>query len=428
MLQSFLPLCFCQFEKEVDDVESRDASETALIIPAYKAAAVLPQTIEAALKIFKASQIFIINNGNTPEPQDNTAEVCAKYGVNHAWVPIGSKIIAEFVGAALTNKYKYIMLIDDDVHLPANLPIVTNRINVKTKCIGYTIKSTGANGAIGTVIQQCQDVEYKFSGLTRTFCGRYGSAIFPHGAIILWERVTLQNLFNVHPGYVISEDWFFGHAARSSGFRIEFCSQVFVETETPPNFIMNGKSDRGGFGEMTVYKQRFGRWNYFIAKRLWEDIIYILFSWRLGWREIVTKLFVMVEVHNSVMAFLRPFVTVITVIAAWRLLLILTAGTMGCYILIFCIFNAIHLRRKNEMVAWRILPVYLGMKVCLLWVNTLSVYHCVYDYARFFSKRHERVIENRQALEAVYNIRLGTRMTPLDTEIREAVLVDFVAI
>lgn len=269
-LQAFLPL-LATFEQEVDDVEKRDASETALIIPAYKAAAVLPETIEAALKIFKPEQIFIINNGSTPAPMDDTADVCAKYGVNHAWVPIGSKIVAEFVGVALTKQYKYIMLIDDDVHLPSNLPIVTDRINEKTKCIGYTIKSTGANGIRGTVIQQCQDMEYKASGLTRTFAGRYGSATFPHGAIILWEREILQDLFNVHPGYTISEDWYFGHAARSSGYRIEFCSQVFVETETPPNFIQTGSEARGGFGEMTVYKQRFGRWNYFFLFRIWED-------------------------------------------------------------------------------------------------------------------------------------------------------------
>lgn len=286
-LQTFLPLLGTRFETEVDSEESRDASETALVIPAYKAAAILPETIEAALKIFEPAQIFIINNGNTPEPQDNTAEVCKKYGVNHAWVPIGSKIVVEFIGIALTSSYKYILLIDDDVHLPANLPLVTDRLKGSTKCIGYTIKSTGANGIKGTIIQQCQDMEYKVSGLSRTFAGKYGSATFPHGAIILWEREVLRELFNVHPGYLISEDWYFGHAARSSGFRIEFCSQVFVDTETPPALFKNSAAARGGFGEMTVYKQRFGRWNYFYALRIWEDTIYILFAWRLSWRELI---------------------------------------------------------------------------------------------------------------------------------------------
>lgn len=207
---------FGRFEKHVDDPENRDASETCLLIPAYKAAGALPATIEHALKIFKPNQIFIIANGNSPTPLDDTQDVCRKYRVNHAWVPIGSKIAAEFVGVMLAKKFKYAMLIDDDVHLPPNLPIVTDRFDEHTKCIGYSIKSTGADGCRGTAIQQCQDIEYKLSGLSRTFGGMYGSAVFPHGAIILWDRAILEQLFWGHPGYKISEDWYFGHTCRVS--------------------------------------------------------------------------------------------------------------------------------------------------------------------------------------------------------------------
>lgn len=417
--QAFLPLFGTRFEQEVDSVEERDASEVALIIPAYKAALVLPETIKAALKIFKPEQIFVVANGNSETPLDNAADVCKEWGVNHAWVPIGSKITAEFVGMSLTYKYKYIMLIDDDVHLPPNLPIVTSRLKGNTKCIGYTIKSTGADGIKGTFIQQCQDMEYKISGLTRTFCGKYGSATFPHGAIILWDREVCQNLFNVHPGYTISEDWYFGHAARSSGYRIQFCSQVFVETETPPALFKDTSAARGGYGEMTVFKQRFTRWNYFFALRIIDDGLYMLFSWRLGWREIVTKIFVLVEIYDSVMAFLRPFVVVLTLIGSYRLFFEITAALTGMYILDFVIFNTWHLRRKKEMISWKVLPVYMGLKFILLWVSCISVYYGVFRYAKFFSVRHPRVIESRKALEAAYNVRLGTNLVPLDTTIGE---------
>jgi glycosyltransferase involved in cell wall biosynthesis len=419
--QAFLPMLAVRFEQEVDDVEKRDASEVALVIPAYKAAQILPETIKHALKIFKPEQIFIIANGNSPTPLDDTAEVCSEFGVNVAWVPIGSKITAEFVGVALTSKYKYILLIDDDVHLPANLPIVTDRIQGNTKCIGYTIKSTGPNGSKGTLIQQCQDVEYKLSGLTRTFCGKYGSATFPHGAIILWERATLQSLFNVHPGYAISEDWFFGYSARASGCRIQFCSQVFVETETPPDLFFTSGPARGGFGEMTVFKQRFFRWNFFWSHRLWEDTIYMFFSWRLGWREIVTKLWVTVELYDCCMAFLRPWVIVLALIANWKLLLIFLAALTGMYAAAFILFNSWHLRKKNEMVAWKVMPVYMGMKFLLMWMNVASVYWDLWCYAKYFSVKHPRVIESRNVLEAAYKARLGPNLVPLDKHIGDAV-------
>ena len=163
------PLLFCQFEKDIDDPEERDASETCLIIPAYKAAGPLPATIEHALNIFKPDQIFIIANGNSPTPLDNTAEICSLYSVRHYWVPIGSKITAEFIGVVLAKQYKYVLLTDDDVHLPANLPLVTDRIDEKMACIGYTIQSTGPNGSKGTMIQQVQDLEYKLAGLSKVF-------------------------------------------------------------------------------------------------------------------------------------------------------------------------------------------------------------------------------------------------------------------
>lgn len=425
--QAFVPMLGTRFEQEVDDPEQRDASEVALVIPAYKAAKILPETIKAALKIFKPEQIFIIANGNNPTPPDDTADVCKEFGVNVAWVPIGSKITAEFVGVALTKNYKYVMLIDDDVHLPPNLPMVTHRIQGQTRCIGYTIKSTGENGSKGTLIQQCQDMEYKLSGLTRTFCGKYGSSTFPHGAIILWDRATLQSLFNIHPGYVISEDWYFGHAARASGFRIQFCSQVFVETETPPALFKDFGPSRGGYGEMTVFKQRFTRWNFFFVFRIWEDSVYILCSWRLGWREIVTKIWVLVEVYDSIMAFLRPFVVVLSFMVNWRLLLIFVAGLMGIYILAFSTFNLWHLRKKNEMIAWRVLPVYIGMKFLLLWVNVISVYWDLYCYASYFSVKHPRVIETRKVLEAAYQARLGPNLVPLTTYLGDAVAEDGVS-
>ena len=49
-------------------------------------------TLAAALKIFPAKNIFVIANGNSPTPLDNTEEICQQYGVNHVWSPVGSKM------------------------------------------------------------------------------------------------------------------------------------------------------------------------------------------------------------------------------------------------------------------------------------------------------------------------------------------------
>lgn len=74
-------------------------------------------------------------------------------------------------------------------------------------------------------------------------------------------------------------------------------SEVFVETETPCAIFFAPKDEaRGGFGEMTVWKQRFERWNFFFVNGIYWDMMYIVCSWKLGWWEIGAKIFVFQEV------------------------------------------------------------------------------------------------------------------------------------
>ncbi|KAI4246396.1 MAG: hypothetical protein LQ352_006414 [Teloschistes flavicans] len=230
--------------------ESGPASaDTALIIPCYKSEQLIGDTLEAALKIFPKDNIFVIANGNSPEPLDNTAAVCKEYGVSHTWSPLGSKIIAQFVGCHVARNFTNVLLIDDDCLLPPNLPIVADRLCGRVKCIGYIMASVGPEGSRGTLCQQAQDLEYKLSGLAKSFAGKVGSVTFPHGCIVLWDRELLVKTFQKHPGFSVSEDWFFGHAARQLGCRIKMATPTFVKTETPSSVFFSSGGARGGFGE-----------------------------------------------------------------------------------------------------------------------------------------------------------------------------------
>lgn len=111
------------------------------------------------------------------------------------------------------------------------------------------MKVVGANGSKGTLCQQAQDLEYKLSGLAKAFAGKVGSVTFPHGCIVLWDRELLVQTFQEHPGFSVSEDWFFGHAARQLGSRITMCTSTFIETETPSHIFSNSGGARSGFGE-----------------------------------------------------------------------------------------------------------------------------------------------------------------------------------
>ncbi|KAK6435134.1 hypothetical protein LTR95_008685 [Oleoguttula sp. CCFEE 5521] len=154
------------FEKELPvpaDLGNIDATKTpgvynvALLIPCYKSAKIVGPTLESALRIFprehmwvssgsshhqrvrltiELSSRFVIANGNSPVPLDNTEEVCKTYGVNHVWSPVGSKIVAQFVGCYAAKHFEKVLLINDDCALPANFSIVSERMKGKTGCIG----------------------------------------------------------------------------------------------------------------------------------------------------------------------------------------------------------------------------------------------------------------------------------------------------
>ncbi|KAL8692131.1 MAG: hypothetical protein Q9224_004021 [Gallowayella concinna] len=411
-LYAYLPLVI-PFEKEppehlppssLGQTENGQAINCALLIPCYKSEKLIGATLEAALKVFPAQNIFVIANGNSPTPLDNTAAVSENYGVSHTWSPIGSKIVAQYVGCYVAKRFPYVLLIDDDCLLPPNFPIVTERFTSIVKCIGYTIKSVGANSSKGTLCQQAQDVEYKISGIQRAFAGKIGSATFPHGAISIWERELLIKTFQAHPGFSVSEDWFFGHVARQLGCRIQMCTAVFVETETPDSIFFSGGGARGGFGEMTIWKQRFFRWNFFFVSGLYYDLAYILCDWKLGWWELGAKIFVFQEVYETLLYLLAPFVLPISFYVRPTFSAYLYAATLMLYMVNVVIFNYVHLRSRRESVSVLCLLYYLPYKIVLTFVNIASCYYSIYKYAKYFAKRHPKVIEDENAVAVVLRL------------------------
>ncbi|KAF4464538.1 glycosyltransferase family 2 [Fusarium albosuccineum] len=419
---AFLPL-FVLFESDPPPAQhlpgqGHSACDTALLIPCYKAANIIGPTLEAAINIFPPRSIFVIANGNSPQPLDNTEEICKAFGVNHIWSPVGSKIVAQFVGCYAAKRFKNVLLIDYDCALPPNFPIVGDRIKGNVKCIGYSIKSVGSASSKGTYCQQAQDLEYKISGLQRALAGKIGSATFPHGAISLWDRRFLVETFHDHEGFSVSEDWFMGHSCRRLGGRIQMCTSVFVETETPSAIFFSSGGSRGGFGEMTVFKQRFLRWDFFFVNGIWYNMAYIFGSWKLGFWEITTKFFVFQEIYETLLYLMTPSVLPISMIVRPGFAGILLGGTVLLYLANVVIFNEVHLRRKSERVGYAVLIFYyMPYKMALTAVNVSSCYWSLFKYAKYFAQRHPKVIEDERAVEVV--VRLQGKSSGDETALSE---------
>jgi hypothetical protein len=183
------------------------------------------------------------------------------------------------------------------------------------------------------------------------------------------------------------------------------CSQVFVETETPNAVFFSSGGARGGFGEMTIFKQRFKRWNFFFVNGMYYNMAYILGSWKLGWWEIGAKIFVFQEVYETLLYLISPFILPISFIVRPSFAGILLAATIVMYLVNTVIFNEVHLRRKNERLGWQLVYVYyLPYKIVLTVVNVASCYWSLYKYARYFAKRHPKVIEDEKAVEVIVRL------------------------
>ncbi|KHO01321.1 glycosyl transferase, group 2 family protein [Metarhizium album ARSEF 1941] len=418
MIRDVLPQFLSKFESPAEETTAHSdqgVSQTCVIISCYKSAETLRSTLPACLQIFRPNQVFVVANGNSSVPLDNTADVCSEFGVRHTWLPVGSKITAQFVGVMVGTEFEYCLLIDDDVLLPPNLPIPTHCFTgpgrESVACVGYTIKSVGSSSSRGTIIQQAQDLEYKLSGLSKVFQAKFGGAIFPHGAISLWRRDVLQQLLRGHPGYSISEDWWLGHTARAAGYSIMMSSSVFVETETPPRLfpycLPRKRSSRSGYGEMSVVQQRFFRWNFFFLFRVWSNAMYVLFCWRLGWRMLIMKIYALGESYDTLLLLITPVFLPVALAANWRLTLTLWFGTIFAYFILCCWFNIVHLglfRRKaptDERVSWLALPPFLILKMLMIFVAVGSVYWSIYQYALFFTRQHLRVTESVPAWNVI---------------------------
>ncbi|KAK1022251.1 hypothetical protein LTS16_025866 [Friedmanniomyces endolithicus] len=270
----------------------------------------------------------------------------------HVWSLVGSKIVAQYVGCYAAKHFENVLQIDDDCALPANFPIVSERMTGKIGCIGYTINSVGPNSSTGMYCTHAQDLEYKLSGLQRQFAAAIGYATLPHGATSLWNTKFLINTFTEHPGFSVSEDWFFGPVARRLGCRIKMCSAVSVETETPSAVFHAGRgAAHGGFGDRTMFKQRFYRWNFFFVNGMYHNMAYIFGSWKLGWCELDAKLFVWQEVYETLLYLLAPFMLPISLIVRPAFCGYLTLATSALYFINVTIFNEAHLKFAKRS-AW----------------------------------------------------------------------------
>lgn len=343
-------------------VEKR-SYQIALVIPCHKAQDVIKNTLEKALKLFDGRSIYVIDNGNTSIPTDNTRHICNGLGVNYIWCDVGSKLAAIYVGTKAAVGYKYIMQIDDDMELEQDMTFpICNDID----CIAYTISGI-SKFKKNNLLQRCQDVEYKISGFIKALQSWVGNTIFAHGAISLWKRDSLIKVLHQHPMYPISDDWFTGFIANCMGMRIEVCDQKFIGTDTPSVLFYGGRLS--GYGNATLLHQRLTRWYALIGIQIMNQIYYIFFVWKFSWKRIIMqKLILLWYMFVMIIITFRYIILGYSLFLSPIFPLIMFSVNIGIWLIHFSIINY-KLLVDNERIPFYMIfiqPIYTMYDILIL--------------------------------------------------------------
>ena len=361
------------------------------------------ETLRHALNLFPPEAIFVCDNANSPYPVDNTESVCKAvcrefyedYDVNYLYIPEGNKTHAQYwasdiwipllVRNGFVPNFEFCMIVDDDVPLPGDLAIQeavdTMVSHPYVKAMGFAIKAEAMDGRQNRLID-CQDFEYRFTGLAKLVMDRYGTVNFCHGAVGLWRRSVLgEKVLYHHNTEFYGDDMYMGNLLHEMGnnYKISFRANTLVPTYAPPDLL-------------TLYCQRVQSWDKAIHRKFTYLIRWLLFRWCGGRRKLVLKFFILydilLEVRDYQLIFLvfgtvhrdpSAFLWIIFQLAYLPVLL----GVFSCIVL----QNRPELRPKPIT-----LVLYMFYKGFLLFLRIMALFEDIVRYAPW-GRQHRRIGE-----------------------------------
>ncbi|KAF4654160.1 hypothetical protein FOZ61_008430 [Perkinsus olseni] len=309
-------------------------------------------TLRAALMVFPPTHIFVCDNGRDAKPFDETQWATQQVhpDINYLFVPEGNKTFAFY----WCNKYwipflhrcgrvpafKYAVIIDDDVPLPADLHIPHQMLdqNPNIKAVHFPITATTPDGHPNQLVR-CQDVEYKLAAVHKLFQATLARSLSCHGAIALWDRQTMDEVFYEHDTVFNGEDLYMGLSLlrRRDDSKIISAPQTIVPTYAPDTWSM-------------LYRQRVKSWDVTSHKKTFTYLYEILTP--RGWFHLaswVLKPYFIQEFLTIILDWLRAFLLGGLIIRDWiTFVIMLLVFTALLYIMVL-VFYFIVLRDRKDI-------------------------------------------------------------------------------
>ncbi|EER08205.1 hypothetical protein Pmar_PMAR013116 [Perkinsus marinus ATCC 50983] len=343
-------------------------------------------TLRAALMVFPPSHIFVCDNGGTLHPEDETEWATQQVhpDINYVYIPEGNKTFAFY----WVNKYwipylaqngrvpdfKYSVMIDDDVPLPADLyiPHEQLRANPNIKAVHFPITATTPDGKPDMLVKM-QDVEYKMAAVHKLFQSKMARSLSCHGAVSLWDREALDEVLFEHDTVFNGEDMYMGLTLlrKRDESTIISCAQTIVPTYAPDTWPV-------------LFRQRVKSWDLTSHKKtftyLWEVINPRSFCHGAS---LVLKPYFLQELLCILLDWLRAFLLCGLLFRDWLGLILMTLVFTALLYVQVLIFEVFVLRDRHDLrsgvIDFIVFPWYrlqsLLFRICALCQNLLVYSH-----------------------------------------------------
>jgi len=359
------------------------------------------QTLQKALLIFPPSHVFVCDNGNSMPPVDDTQIVARSVhpDINYVYIPEGNKTFAFYwcnrywipflERAGVVPKFTYAMIIDDDVPLPSDLHIPHEqlRLDPNIKAVHFPITAVGPENTTNLLVR-FQDLEYKLAAVHKQFQALISRCLSCHGAVALWEREAMENVFYAHDTVFHGEDMMMGLCLlkQRDKSKIVSAAQTVVPTYAPSNFRM-------------LFRQRVKSWE-LTSHRKTLTYLGELLNPRSFCHvpSLVLKPYFLQETVTILLDWLRIYLLCGLLFRDWAALLVMTSFFIALMYAQIILFTIVVLRSRRDLrsswVTVICFPVYricgVIFRVCALCQNLL-----IYSHDRTTMKIEKREDEIR---------------------------------
>ncbi|KJE95857.1 hypothetical protein CAOG_06260 [Capsaspora owczarzaki ATCC 30864] len=302
----------------------------AFIIACHNSSTKIHMTIENILLRSEPWQVFVADNGSSPEQVTSTAEACkqlsldynrshpgyAGHPINFGTLREGSKTVAQFASVfnllRFDRRIDYVTMIDDDTVVPASWSeeevIAYFERNAAVKCLAYPLEARNQTHTLAHL----EHFEYLLAGYMKIVQAKLGTTLFASGAFntwrveyivdILFRHDTMHHGDDLQQGLLLhslaGKSWILNPERVHPGkYKVDCAGSIVVATDVPvhwfhardllPSWLMDhcGTMAKCKCGEPSLFQQRAKGWEVSRQRFLWK-YAKMLFAWRSinSWR------------------------------------------------------------------------------------------------------------------------------------------------